>query len=425
MKPITKTFLTTLLAIAVTSSGLGLAKSAPGALHALWSTPLRPGFEYLLVTPDSKVAIVAQPGLTEAFDASDGRRLWKRTDLAPSQALSSELFAGTTKGELVAMDPYTGSQKWASRLGRFDRLSLGANGRHVVAVLQTGDSTLPDARMITFSSKDGRRLWSRHASPSVGPETTIAFGENLGVASYARMGEPFVETVEGFDLQTGRRRFSDDGVRYEGWLVNNAWLARIDPAAPPTYDRYDSSGSRKVTYAYRPEPERNADALHGQNAIATVLTNQWVWMSINGRLYRYATNNPPSEQAPAVYDVRGTLVGAIGNSPLVVDGKTATFLTPDDTGKYIQRTIDVSDAIPDPFNVNDAVPDVPREMATSATIAYFAGNQRDRLFAVNAAGRSVVDSAGACPQPGIVRIISPRASIALCRDRLVRFSVAP
>lgn len=109
-----------------------------------------------------------------SLDAATGHRVWAsrlHADPATGEvaardpgrisggigAGTGQLYVGTSKGEVIALDPEDGAQRWRVRLT--SEVLVPPRSRNGIVVVRTGDG-----RIYALDAEDGRRLWVYAAS---------------------------------------------------------------------------------------------------------------------------------------------------------------------------------------------------------------------------------------------------------------------
>jgi outer membrane protein assembly factor BamB len=421
--------------VALLSSGVARADDVP-PLAVRWTIPsAKSSLElHLLVSRDKREVIVGGPGSVTARSTSDGKVLWQRSDLRAPIALANErVVAVSPKREIVGVDVETGHELWRTKSFEPYIVSFAADGDLVVAGLdpdqQTDAPDLLHGTTLALAAASGTVLWSRRGDMAYSGWRTVLFLGSLIAVSYDAVGEPGYYEVNIFDHSTGKKLLEDDRAAYSGRFGNELWLSQaenMDPYPPVKYDRYRASDlSRLSTYSYAPEPESVAQegARQAGEWAPTALTDRYVFVGLGGRLYRYDRGRPPADQTPQHYDVPGVLAGAIGESPMFVQARSALILVPTDADRYATHLLDLSGIVSAP--IIDAKTIFPSStisrLADSAAVSWF--TIEGTLLAMTPQGDAFFLEQPACPKASAVAVLSETDAIALCDGVLARLSL--
>lgn len=204
-----------------TSSHVSNHLAGPTSLSVAWRADIGSGGEGLTATPvvaAGKVFTLDAAAQVSAFSTS-GALSW-RAKLAPEGEDPSDGFGGglaydsgtlyvtTGFGEVIALDPSSGAEKWRQRMSAPIRSAPGASSGIVVAVAR-------DNTAMGFAGEDGKILWRISgasstaagvlggASPAITPGGTavIPFASGEIIAAVASSGQR-----RWGDVLTGARR---------------------------------------------------------------------------------------------------------------------------------------------------------------------------------------------------------------------------
>jgi len=168
------------------------------AVQRAWSASVGGGDDTLRLAlapsvDESRVYAAGRDGDVYAFDAANGRTLWRtRTELplsAGPAAGSGLVVAGASDGQVVALDAATGAKRWQVRLSGEVLAAPAVSGTAVI--VRTVDGFVRG-----LAPADGRELWADEeqvprltlrgtAAPVIAGDTVITGFDNGKVAAYA------------------------------------------------------------------------------------------------------------------------------------------------------------------------------------------------------------------------------------------------
>ncbi len=170
--------------------------SAGEALREAWRADIGEGGGYRakimaqpLIVGDTVFAMDSD-AVVSAFNVADGRRRWRvptttedddSTNVGGGMAVENDtLYAVNGLGQLVALDPGRGTQKWRTYLGAPARSApTVADGRLFVTTIQD--------ELLALAADDGRKLWEHQAPTSVTSvlgQPAPAYSDGLVVAGF-------------------------------------------------------------------------------------------------------------------------------------------------------------------------------------------------------------------------------------------------
>jgi outer membrane protein assembly factor BamB len=130
-------------------------------IDAAWSAGIGDGTEFLRLglSPDSdgsRVFAASHDGVVAAYDATKGRRLWRRKTKLPLSAGPSTdgelVVAGSANGDVVALRADNGQQAWRIQVAS-EVLAPPALARGLVLVRTV------DGKLTAFNASDGTEAW--------------------------------------------------------------------------------------------------------------------------------------------------------------------------------------------------------------------------------------------------------------------------
>ena len=246
-----------------------------------------------------------QDGVVHALDLASGAERWSSGGLRAydAAASSSLLFAGRWQsdpnGQVLALDALT---------GRVVATLANVYGGHVLGGYYYAyrDSRHGTA-FVAFDGASGRELWESRGTAGLGGPPTLA-GTTL-LQSFSESGAILVNRMHGFDVATGRERWSQGygpaplGVADNLVYLDSTWFPMQSdnyfPLAVTTLDA--TTGAALHEYGYKPDRARNwprqPNTPYG--ATGSHVAGGFVYLQVAGAWYRYDADRPPA-QAHAV-----------------------------------------------------------------------------------------------------------------------------